>query len=122
MDRKICRRELIKLGTNLCGIFTASSVFSNVASALGETPAKKPLKIIDPEKNITAKSLRYTHDGAKNTLRKVDYALCGNCQLYKKKDSVDGVDVGSCQMIPGGYVKASGWCTSYVRDPKAFKK
>lgn len=123
-DSKMDRRELIKKGVTLAGVVIGGGALLNPILALGEAtpPPKKVFKLIDEQKNVTAKSLKFTHDGAKNPARKVDYANCGNCQMYRPKGEVDGVEVGSCNMLGGGYVKVTGWCTSWARDPKKLKK
>ncbi|NBX75127.1 MAG: hypothetical protein EBQ92_01050 [Proteobacteria bacterium] len=69
---------------------------------------------------MTAKGLKFMHDGSK-TARKDPRHNCGTCQMYKKQGEVDGVEVGRCNMIGGGYVKITGWCTSWVRNPQVLK-
>lgn len=123
-DFKLDRRKFIEKSLTIAGVAIAGGAILNPILALGETAApakKKVFKLIDPVKNLTAKSLKYTHDAAKSADRKNDKANCGNCQMYRAKGEVDGVEVGSCNMIGGGYVKTTGWCTSWVRDPKKLK-
>jgi hypothetical protein len=35
---------------------------------------------------------------------------CANCSLYKSQNA----ESGTCTIIPGGTVKAAGWCKSWV--------
>lgn len=119
---KTSRRSFVK------GMLGVASVLVTGVSMLskqvfGETAAPQPkaLKLIDEQKNTTAKTMKFMHDASKNPARKNEAANCGNCQMYKKQGEVDGVEVGRCNMIPGGYVKVTGWCTTWVRDPKKLK-
>lgn len=123
-DTKLDRRELFKKGVIYAGGLIGGVALLNPSVSLGESApaAKKTFKLIDEVKNPTARQFKYTHDATKSPHRKMDYAICGNCQLYRKKGELDGVEVGSCNMIGGGMVKVTGWCSSYVRDAKAFKK
>jgi hypothetical protein len=40
---------------------------------------------------------------------------CSNCMFYKTAGQLDGAEVGSCQVITTGKVKAGGWCSSWAK-------
>jgi hypothetical protein len=40
---------------------------------------------------------------------------CANCMFYKTAGQLDGAEVGSCQVIANGKVKAGGWCSSWAK-------
>lgn len=117
------RRKFIGQGISMAGLVMAGTALLKPLLVHAETPpaAKKVFKLIDPVKNVTAKSLKFTHDATKSSGRKVAAAICGNCQMYRPKGEVDGVEVGTCNMLGGGYVSVTGWCTSWARDPKKLK-
>lgn len=119
---KTSRRSFVKGAFGMASVLiTGISLFSKQVFGEAATPKPKVLKLMDEEKNKTAKSLKFMHDGSKSPDRKNAAANCGNCQMYRKKGEVEGVEVGQCNMIPGGYVKITGWCTSWARDPKKLK-
>jgi hypothetical protein len=92
-------------------------------------PAAVPTTEIDagkllPDNNPLVIALKYTPDAAKAELRKAPRQgveakdqFCSNCQLYKAAGILKGTkeELGVCQMIPGGNVKAAGWCNSWVK-------
>jgi len=118
------RRELLKKAGAIAGLIVGGRALLGPFEAFAETaaPGKKVFKLIDPVKNVTAKSLKYAHVASEvQEKRRLPTANCGNCQMYRAKGEVDGVEVGSCNMLGGGYVKVTGWCTSWTRDPKKLK-
>lgn len=80
------------------------------------------LTLVD-EKSQMATVLKYQHDASKvpAALRvpKQGVAgkdqLCSNCMFYAKAGDIKGDEVGKCQLIPQGVVKAKGWCTSWMK-------
>ncbi|NBW81525.1 hypothetical protein EBR21_07205 [bacterium] len=40
---------------------------------------------------------------------------CAACMFYKTAGQLDGSEVGSCQVITTGKVKAGGWCSSWAK-------
>jgi len=63
-DFNLDRRTFIEKGLTIAGAVITGGAILNPIRALGETapPAKKVFKLIDPVKNVTAKSLKFTHD------------------------------------------------------------
>lgn len=115
-ESKMDRRSLIRRGLLVAGACFVGEGLLRPLSALGEE-----FKLVDEKRNVVAKSLKFTQDASKSTER-TNNATCGNCQFYKKAGEVDGVSVGTCTMISGGYVKATGWCTAWALNPSIFKK
>ena len=94
-----------------------------VASRPPRVYAQAELKLIQ-ESVPLAKGLKFTQDAATSTFRKNVKATCANCKMWLTKGSegkmVDGIPVAKCQMFLGqGYAKGTGWCTSWVINPKA---
>jgi hypothetical protein len=91
MSERISRGEVISL---IAGIPAAVAVTSAAASAADTAAAvtqKKNLAYVD-------KSAKAGQD-------------CDDCRFYAAKTKTDG----TCQLIPGGTVKAAGWCKSWVK-------
>ena len=87
-----------------------------------ETNAAEAVKLIDEQKDFSARALGFHHDGGKNPDRKDPKQKCGTCKQYKKVTVVDGVDVGKCGLLAKGLVKETGWCRSYLKDEALYKK
>jgi hypothetical protein len=66
--------------------------------AEAQASEKTELKLIDEQKDFSARALGFKHDGAK-TERKDPKERCGNCKQFKKAGVVDGVDVGKCSLL-----------------------
>ncbi|HVO92952.1 MAG TPA: high-potential iron-sulfur protein, partial [Terriglobales bacterium] len=79
-------------------------------------------KLIDEQKDFSARALGFHHDGGKNPDRKDAKQRCENCKQYKKVAVMDGVDVGKCSLLAKGLVKSTGWCRSYLKDEALYKK
>jgi hypothetical protein len=90
MKQRISRGEIISL---LAGIPAAVAATAGTASA-ADTPQAVSLK----------KSLGYVD---KSTVKGRE---CDDCRFYKPKDKT----TGTCSIIPGGTVKAVGWCKSWA--------
>ncbi len=76
-----------------------------------------------PGQGIAA-SLNYVHD--KKTIKDAkvkterqsvawDKQNCSNCLMYTKLGNKGGEEVGKCQLISDGNVKAQGWCNSWAK-------
>jgi hypothetical protein len=91
VSERLSRGEIISLIT---GIPAALAVTAGAASAAADTPAATAMK----------KSLGYID---KSTTKG---RTCSNCRFYK---GINGT-TGTCQIIPGGTVKAAGWCKSWA--------
>ena len=117
-NHKLSRRDLIK------GI-VAGAVVGGIAGLVGglgiEAQAAEAFKLIDEQKDFSAKALGYFSDGTK-TQRKDPREKCFNCKQYKKVGVVDKVEVGKCSLLAKGLVKETGWCRSYVKDEAIYKK
>jgi hypothetical protein len=57
-----------------------------------------------PESAPLVAALQYTHES------QTPGQNCEGCQLY----TASSEGLGKCQLIPAGYVKASGWCASWA--------
>ena len=122
-DKKYARREVIK--TLLAGVITTGlGTVVRMAGNLGseaQAAEKVDLKLIDEQKDFSAKALGFFHDGNK-TARKDPRERCSNCKQYKKVGMVDGAEVGKCSLLAKGLVKSTGWCKSYLKDPALYSK
>lgn len=77
------------------------------ASLLSQNSFASDAVMIDPETGM-AKQLNYvevTPEAGKN---------CEGCVLYTAQE---GKDYGACTILPGGSVKANGWCSAYAPKP-----
>ena len=113
------RRDLIKrllLGILATGLGTLPCRFNPTANA-----AAAALKLIDEQKDISAKALGYRHDGSK-TQRKDPKEHCGTCKQYEKFGVINGEEVGKCSLLAKGLVKEEGWCRSYLKDEVLYKQ
>jgi hypothetical protein len=115
------RRHIIK--TLLAGaVDTGLNALASGGKYLGlQANAAEPVKLIDEQKDYSAKALGFAHDGSK-TKRTDPKENCGNCKQYKKASVVDGVEAGKCSLLAKGLVKSTGWCRSYLKDPVLYGK
>jgi hypothetical protein len=120
-NEKFTRRDVLK---NV----VAGAVAAGIAGFVGRTgflpteaKAAEALKLIDEQKDFSAKALGFHHDGGK-TKRTDPKERCGTCKQFKKAGVVDGVDVGKCSLLAKGLVKSTGWCRSYLKDEALYKK
>lgn len=95
-----------------------------LGSGPGEAAEDKAKKLdLVKETDPLPKGLGYVHDATK--AERADKAgtkaadqHCSNCQFYiKEADMLDKEEVGKCQIIPNGVVKAKGWCKSWIKKP-----
>jgi hypothetical protein len=86
----------------MAGLPAAIAITASLASAAAAADAAKP---DTPQATKMKATLAYVE---KST---VSGALCSNCTFY----AATGGGVGSCKLIPGGTVKAAGWCKSYAK-------
>jgi hypothetical protein len=91
VSERFSRGEIISL---IVGIPAAVAVSAEAAAAADSASAV-----------TQKKSLGYVDKSAKSG------QSCGICRFYTKKDATSG----TCALIPGGTVKAAGWCKSYVK-------
>ena len=91
MAERLSRGHIISL---LAGIPAAVAVTAAGASA-ADTAAATSMK----------KSLAYVDKS------KVAGKTCANCRFYTAGSPAGS---GTCAIIPGGTVKAAGWCKSYA--------
>ena len=122
-DKKYARREVIKTlltGAVTTGLGSVARMAGNLGSE-AQAAEKVDLKLIDEQKDFSAKALGFFHEGSK-TARKDPREHCSNCKQYKKVGVVDGVDVGKCSLLAKGLVKSTGWCKSYLKDPALYSK
>lgn len=70
----------------------------------------------------TFKAFQFKQDASKmpKTIRKDPKQTCANCGLYVAKGTDGKVGYGTCQIVSGGMVKATGWCN--VWNAKAAAK
>ncbi|HTN71607.1 MAG TPA: high-potential iron-sulfur protein, partial [Methylomirabilota bacterium] len=112
LKEKLTRRDVLKsivAGAVVTGIAGVAEVVGNLAS---EGNAAEALKLIDEQKDFSAKALGFHHEGGKNPDRKDPKERCGNCKQFKKVSVMDGVAVGKCSLLAKGLVKETGWCRS----------
>lgn len=121
MNDRISRRELLR------GVFAGAFV-SSIAGIIelartvdSEVYAAEAVKLIDEQKDYSARALGFFHDGSK-TKRTDAKERCGTCKQFKKVAVVDGVEVGKCSLLAKGLVKQTGWCRSYLKDETLYKK
>ena len=122
-NEQYTRRNLIRallVGAVTVGLRSVASLARNMGSD-AEAAEKVDLKLIDEQKDFSAKALGFFHDGNK-TARKDPREHCSNCKQYKKVGVVDGIDVGKCSLLAKGLVKSTGWCKSYLKDPALYSK
>jgi hypothetical protein len=115
------RRQIIKAlaaGAVVAGLDGIASVSGRFGL---QADAAEALKLIDEQKDYSARALGFAHDGNK-TKRTDPKERCGNCKQYKKTGVVDGVEVGKCSLLAKGLVKSTGWCRSYLKDPALYGK
>lgn len=120
-NTKMDRREVLKgllAGAVVTGVAGVAAVVGDFGA---EVSAAEAIKLIDEQKDFSAKALGFFHDG-KKTKRTDAKESCGNCKQYKKTAVVDGVNVGKCSLLAKGLVKETGWCRSYVKDEVLYKK
>ena len=93
------------------GLFAGGIVLSPL---LGQkkawADAKTPL--VDT-KDATAKAVKYVEDFKKAPQAKGNH--CANCSFYKKADTRNGKEVGTCLIFAGKYVYADGYCNSWAK-------
>jgi hypothetical protein len=86
---------------SIAGLPAAIAITASLASAAVAADAAKP---DTPQATKMKATLAYVE---KSTVS----ANCSNCTFY----AATGGGVGSCKLIPGGTVKAAGWCKSYAK-------
>jgi hypothetical protein len=121
-DETLNRRGVLKrivVGAMVAGMDRVAGVATLLDS---QANAAEALKLIDEQKDFSARALGFHHDGAKSPDRKDPKERCGNCKQFKKAGVVDGVDVGKCSLLAKGVVKSTGWCKSYLKDPALYSK
>jgi hypothetical protein len=120
-NEKFTRRDALK--TIVAGAVAAgiTGFAGRVGFLVTKTNAAEALKLIDEQKDFSAKALGFSHDGSK-TKRTDPKERCGTCKQFKKAAVLDGVDVGKCSLLAKGLVKSTGWCRSYVKDEVLYKK
>ena len=91
MSDRFSRGEIISLLAIVPGAVAATA---SVASA-ADTDQAKTIK----------KSLAYVDKSTKSG------QTCSNCRFFKAGTGGSG----TCQIIPGGTVKAAGWCKSWAK-------
>jgi hypothetical protein len=124
MDAKgtLYRRDVLKrivVGAMVAGMDRVAGMAVSLDS---QARAAESLKLIDEQKDFSARALGFHHDGAKSPDRKDPKEHCGNCKQFKKAGVVDGVDVGKCSLLAKGLVKSTGWCKQYLKDPALYSK
>ncbi|MFZ9521661.1 MAG: high-potential iron-sulfur protein [Silvanigrellaceae bacterium] len=101
---------------------------ADASAQSGSTPAPadaaggETLTLVS-ETDPLASGLNYKHDKAnvpanlQQEKTGVAFAQqnCANCMFYKTAGQLDGSEVGSCQVIASGKVKAGGWCSSWAK-------
>jgi hypothetical protein len=76
-------------------------------AALPASGADLPLLSPDAKE---AKAVKYVEDATK-AQRPVKDSTCANCGLYQGTAGATG---GPCQIFPGKWVKAAGYCTTWA--------
>jgi hypothetical protein len=115
------RRQIIK-ALAAGAVVTGLNGLASGGKYLGlEADAAEPVKLIDEQKDYSARALGFAHDGNK-TKRTDPKEKCSNCKQYKKASVVDGAEVGKCSLLAKGLVKSTGWCRSYLKDPALYGK
>ena len=91
MSQRFSRGEIISL---IAGIPTAVAATAEAAAAADSANAVQQKK-----------TLGYVNKSPKSG------QTCGNCRFFTATSGGNG----TCQLIPGGTVKAAGWCKSWVK-------
>jgi hypothetical protein len=115
------RRAVIKTLVAGAVVSGLACVLSIVDGSYSRSNAADALKLIDEQKDFSARALGFAHDGGK-TKRTDPKERCGTCKQFKKVAVLDGVDVGKCSLLAKGLVKSTGWCRSYLKDEALYKK
>jgi len=97
------RRRLLQRLTLGAVLVSLSSVASGAVLA-----ADAPLVSTD---DPTAKALKYVSDASKTPDAKAG-SKCATCALYQ---GAADAPQGPCLLFPGKAVKATGWCSSWVK-------
>ncbi|NBO37022.1 hypothetical protein EBU99_00365 [bacterium] len=100
---------------------TAGAAEATPAAAGGTSGSGGEALTLVSETDPMASGLNYKHDKAnvaanlQQEKSGVAFANqnCASCIFYKAAGQVDGVEVGSCQVIQSGKVKSTGWCSSW---------
>lgn len=101
------RRQFMQtLGLMAGGILLSPLISKDSALADAKTPL---LDVKDP----TAKAVKYVEDYKKVPQAKGN--RCSNCSFYKKADTRNGKEVGTCLIFPAKYVLADGYCNSWAK-------
>ncbi|MBI1860852.1 MAG: high-potential iron-sulfur protein [Deltaproteobacteria bacterium] len=85
------------------------------------SPAKLP-PLIDEKKNPEAVKIHFVQDGRKGKGRTDPKAYCRNCTEYTPLGKMESDGVGRCNLLTGGSVKSTAWCSSWVMNPDLYKK
>jgi hypothetical protein len=120
-DETINRRGVLKcivVGAMVAGVDRVWGV-ANLLDTRAN--AAEALKLIDEQKDFSARALGFKHDGTQ-TQRKDPKERCDNCKQYKKVGVVVDVALGKCSLLTKGLVKSTGWCKSYLKDPALYSK
>jgi hypothetical protein len=121
LEDSLGRRQIVRVlaaGAVAAGLNGTASVSRYLGLEAG---AAEAIKLIDEQKDYSARALGFKHDGAQ-TQRKDPKENCGNCKQYKKTSVVGGAEVGKCSLLAKGLVKSTGWCKSYLKDPALYGK
>jgi len=133
MSELSSRRDALRLGFGICvglpavtflNACTQCSKPSSTGGAPTAAPESAPAQAQESaadlvsETDPTATALNFKQNAAdvpaelQKESNGVPFAnqRCANCMFY---NAADGADVGMCQLLPSGKVKAGGWCASW---------
>lgn len=109
-SRTYARREFLKM----TGVAAGVGVFAMTLPRHARAEDLPHLSETDP----TAAALGYREDASKVDATKYPMhkagQLCSNCKFF---GGTDQTPWASCQIFPGKFVSAKGWCSAY--NPKA---
>lgn len=101
------RRQFLKsCGMFIGGVALAPTLFQAKAWADPKVPL---VDLKDP----TAKAVKYVEDFKKVPVAKGKH--CANCSFYKKVETRNGKEVGTCLIFAGKYVLADAYCSSWAK-------
>lgn len=109
---KMNRREFFKGATQIAlGAVVVPALFKGeLAHAEERRKASGPVPLVDPNDPV-AKAVGYVEDAKKSATAKGN--KCATCGFYKKTETRDGKEVGTCTIFQGKLVRAEGYCNSW---------
>lgn len=124
MSEQNTRRQFIKVASLLGATFLIKPADAEMPK-MPKIPTKiggGELKLVG-DNDALVKALKYVHDGAaapkgsRSDKPNIPAAtqVCSSCRFYTGAGKIGSDEVGKCQLIPTGAVKAGGWCVSWAK-------